>query len=167
MLSPRLPAHAEANALTRALDSFHKRGLRIVDLTESNPTRSGVCYPPGLLEPLADAAALDYDPRPFGLPSARTAVATDQERRGAMVDPAQVVLTANASEAYSWLFKLLCRAGDTVLVPQPSYPLFEQLTELESVRAHPYLLDTSRPGLLTCRLSPTPPTTHASCRLPE
>ena len=65
------------------------------------------------------------------------------------------------SEAYSWLFKLLCRAGDTVLVPQPSYPLFEQLTELESVRAHPYLLATSRPGLLTCRLSPTPPTTHA------
>jgi aspartate/methionine/tyrosine aminotransferase len=141
VLSPRLPAHAEANALTRALDSFYKRGIRIVDLTESNPTRSGICYPPGLLEPLADAAALQYDPHPFGLPSARTAVAADQERRGATVDPAQVVLTASTSEAYSWLFKLLCRAGDTVLVPQPSYPLFEQLTELESVRARPYLLE--------------------------
>jgi aspartate/methionine/tyrosine aminotransferase len=141
VLSPRLPAHAEANALTRALDSFHRRGVRIIDLTESNPTRSGICYPTGLLEPLADAAALEYDPHPFGLPSARNAVAADQGRRGATVDPAQVVLTASTSEAYSWLFKLLCRAGDTVLVPQPSYPLFEQLTELESVRAHPYLLE--------------------------
>ena len=141
MLSPRLPAHTEANALTRALDSFYRRGVRIVDLTESNPTRSGIGYPTGLLEPLADAAALEYDPHPFGLPSARNAVATDQERRGATVDPAQVVLTASTSEAYSWLFKLLCRAGDTVLVPQPSYPLFEQLTELETVRAHPYLLE--------------------------
>jgi alanine-synthesizing transaminase len=141
VLSPRLPAHVEANALTRAIDSFRRRGARIVDLTESNPTRSGICYPPGLLEPLADAAALDYNPHPFGLPSARNAVATDQERRGAKVDPAQIVITASTSEAYSWLFKLLCRAGDTVLVPQPSYPLFEQLTELETVRAHPYLLE--------------------------
>ena len=141
MLSPRLPAHAEANALTRALDAFRSRGVTIVDLTESNPTRSGIRYPIGLLEPLADAAALEYDPHPFGLPSARNAVATDQERRGVRVDPAQVVLTASTSEAYSWLFKLLCRAGDTVLVPQPSYPLFEQLTELETVRAHPYRLE--------------------------
>jgi alanine-synthesizing transaminase len=141
VLSPRLPPQAEANALTRALDSLHARGVDVVDLTESNPTRSGICYADGLLQPLADAAALKYEPHPFGLLSARNAVAADQQRRGASVDPAQVVLTASTSEAYSWLFKLLCKAGDTVLVPQPSYPLFEQLTGLEVVHAQPYLLE--------------------------
>jgi aspartate/methionine/tyrosine aminotransferase len=50
------------------------------------------------------------------------------------------VLSASSSEAYSWLFKLLCDPGDAVLVPQPSYPLFEHLTRLEAVRAIPYHL---------------------------
>jgi alanine-synthesizing transaminase len=138
---PRLPPHVDANALTRALDSLRERGVRVSDLTESNPTRTGICYPEGLLEPLADSAALRYEPSAFGLTSARCAVAADQQRRGAAVDPSQVVLTASTSEAYSWLFKLLCGAGDAVLVPQPSYPLFEHLTALEAVRPHPYQLE--------------------------
>lgn len=137
----RLGPHSGPNALTRALDSLRARRVPVADLTESNPTRTGICYPDGLLEPLADAAALQYEPCPFGLPSARHAVAADQHRRGAEVDPSQVVLTASTSEAYSWLFKLLCGAGDTVLVPQPSYPLFEHLTALEAVRPHPYSLE--------------------------
>ena len=90
---------------------------------------------------LPDARALRYEPHPFGLPSARNAVAADQRRRGARVDPAQVVLTASTSEAYSWLFKLLCDPGEAVLVPRPSYPLFEHLTALEGIRAHPYALE--------------------------
>ena len=70
-----------------------------------------------------------------------TAVAEDQRRRDARVDPAHVVLTASTSEAYSWLFKLLCNPGEAVLVPRPSYPLFEHLTALEGVRAHQYALE--------------------------
>jgi alanine-synthesizing transaminase len=139
--SPRLPPDSDANALTRALDSLRGRRVRVADLTESNPTRTSICYPDGLLEPLADAAALQYEPSPFGLASARRAVAADQRRRGAAVDPSQIVLTASTSEAYSWLFKLLCGPGDTVLVPQPSYPLFEHLAALEAVRPQPYLLE--------------------------
>jgi aspartate/methionine/tyrosine aminotransferase len=141
VLSPRLPVHAETNALSRSLGSLRARQVRIVDLTESNPTRSAICYPPGLLEPLADAEGLRYEPHPFGLRSAREAVGVDQRRRGVDVDPAHIVLTASTSEAYSWLFKLLCSPGDTVLVPQPSYPLFEHLTALESVQARPYALE--------------------------
>src|SRR6185436_2603987 len=88
--------------------------------------------------------ALRYEPHPFGLPSARAAVAEDQARRGARVDPDHVVLTASSSEAYSWLFKLLCNPGEGVLVPRPSYPLFEHLTRLEGIRADPYDLDYHR-----------------------
>ena len=141
MFSRRVPPHAEANAVTRVLGELRAAGVPIVDLTESNPTRCGIAYSPALLDSLASPEALHYDPQPFGLPSARAAVADDQRRRGASIDPAQVVLTASTSEAYAWLFKLLCNPGDGVLVPQPSYPLFDHLTALEGIAAHPYALE--------------------------
>jgi len=141
VISRRVPPHAEANAVTRALAELRAGRAPIVDLTESNPTRCGIPYPAGLLESLADPAALEYEPHPFGLPRARAAVAADQQRRRVHVDPDQVFLTASTSEAYAWLFKLLCDPGDGVLVPAPSYPLFEHLTALEGITAHPYSLE--------------------------
>ncbi|MBI4266251.1 MAG: pyridoxal phosphate-dependent aminotransferase [Acidobacteria bacterium] len=141
MFSRRLPPHTETNALTLALDRLRAAGAAIVDLTESNPTRVGIRYPEGLLGPLADDRALRYEPHPLGAPPARAAVAEDQRRRGAQAEPQHVVLAASSSEAYSWLFKLLCDPGDRVLVPRPSYPLFEHLTRLEGVCAETYGLD--------------------------
>ena len=141
MFSHRLPPYAEPNALSRAVETLRVEGVPFVDLTESNPTRAEIPYPDDLLTSLADPAALRYEPSPFGLASARRAVAEDQRRRGVTVDPAHVVLTASTSEAYSWLFKLLCNPGDGVLVPRPSYPLFDHLTALEGVRAHPYAIE--------------------------
>ena len=141
MFSRRLPPDADGNELSKAVAALRSARAPIVDLTESNPTRTAIPYPDTLLESLADSRALRYEPHPFGLPSARDAVAADQRRRGARVDSARVVLTASSSEAYSWLFKLLCNPGDGVLVPQPSYPLFEILTALDGVRLHPYALE--------------------------
>ena len=141
MFSSRLPPHAETNRLTLTLAAMRERGDEIIDLTESNPTKAGLPYPEALLAPLADPRALRYEPHPLGLASARAAVAADQARRGATIDPAHVVLTASTSEAYTWLFKLLCDPGECVLVPRPSYPLFEHLTRLEGVRAAPYDLE--------------------------
>jgi alanine-synthesizing transaminase len=141
MLSRRLPPHADTNALSRAIAERRAAGRSIVDLTESNPTRAGFRYPPDLLRPLSSEASLRYEPHPFGLPSAREAVAGDHARRGVTIDPAHIVLTASTSEAYTWLFKLLCNPGDAVLVPRPSYPLFEHLTALEGVRAAPFSLE--------------------------
>lgn len=113
-----------------------------MDLTVTNPTRVGIHYPPGLLEQLADAEGLDYRPEPFGLPAARAAVAADYARRGISVAEDRIVLTASTSEAYSILFKLLCDpAGDEVLVPVPSYPLFDHLTRLDGVASRPYTLE--------------------------
>jgi hypothetical protein len=133
MFSTRLPPHAEANALSRAVAALRAEGVPIVDLSESNPTKVGLAYPPGILSGLGDARALAYDPHPFGLRAAREAVAEDVARRGAAVDPDAVVLSASSSESYSWLFKLLCNPGESVLVPRPSYPLVEHLTRLEGL----------------------------------
>jgi alanine-synthesizing transaminase len=141
MFSNRLPPNPVPNALSRRLAALQAERIPFVDLTESNPTRAGFVYPDDLLQGLGDGRALRYEPQPFGAPRAREAVAADCARRGAQVDPSHVVLTASTSEAYGWLFKLLCNPGDHVLVPRPSYPLFEHLTRLEAVDAVPYDID--------------------------
>lgn len=141
MLSARLPRSLAPNALSRAVESRRRRNQPLIDLTESNPTRVGLRYPPDLLAPLADASALEYDPQPLGLWPARAAAAAEFRRRGIPMSADRVALTASTSEAYALLFKLLCDAGEGVLVPRPSYPLFEHLTRFESVAAVPYDLE--------------------------
>lgn len=108
-------------------------GTPVLDLTESNPTHAGIVYPPGFLDSLSDERALRYEPEPFGMMSAREEIAREYN---SPVD--RVVLTASTSEAYSWIFKLLCDPGSEVLVPRPSYPLFEYLAALESVTVRHY-----------------------------
>ena len=141
MPSSRLPGSLAVNAVARAVDAKRRSGTPIVDLTQTNPTGAGFTYPNELLEPLANPRALDYDPQPLGLWSARAAVAADFRRRGIVISADRVALTSSTSEAYGLLFKLLCDAGDAVLVPHPSYPLFEHLTQLECVQAIPYALE--------------------------
>jgi len=136
-----VPPHLERNRLTEALDARRAEGQPVIDLTLSNPTRAQLDYPPDLLAPLADPRALIYDPQPFGLVDARRAVAREYERQGLDVSPDRIILTASTSDAYSLLFKLLADPGDEILVPRPSYPLFDHLTALEAVNARPYGLE--------------------------
>ena len=141
MFSTRVPADLAPNRLTIAERAIRARGGRLIDLTETNPTRVGLAYPQAAPAALASPASLGYDPQPFGLASAREAVAETILAGGRPVDPARVILTASTSEAYSFLFKLLCDPGDEVLVPVPSYPLFEHLTRLELVGIRSYPLE--------------------------
>jgi len=141
MTSSRLPASLELNALSRAIDAKRRRGVAVADLTESNPTRVGLHYPPALLAGLSHPQGLVYEPQPLGLWPARAAVAADFRRRGIVISADRVAITASTSEAYALLFKLFCDAGDAVLVPRPSYPLFEHLARLEAVTAIPYDLE--------------------------
>lgn len=138
MFSSRLPWNLAPNRLSRALEARRAAGAEILDLTESNPTHAGIEYPAGLLEAFTDPRGFVYNPSPLGHPEARTAVANYYSGRGIAIDPAQVVLTSSSSESYSYLFKLLCNPGDEILVPRPSYPLFEFLGALESVRIRHY-----------------------------
>jgi len=131
--STRVPHEVRPNALSEILTAKRIAGVPVLDLTESNPTRAGIEYPTGFLAALADQRALRYEPEPFGLLSARERIADEY---GAPLDC--VILTASTSEAYSWILKLLCNAGDEILVPRPSYPLFDYLATLECVRARRY-----------------------------
>lgn len=137
--SSRLPEDLSPNPLAALHEELRARGVPILDLTESNPTRVGLGWPDErVLSALADPAARVYAPDPRGLPAAREAVSGWYAERGAAVPMGRVFLTASTSEAYGWLFKLLCDPGDRVLVPQPSYPLFDLLAALERVELLPY-----------------------------
>jgi aspartate/methionine/tyrosine aminotransferase len=141
VFSSRLPRELPPNELARAVADLRAAGTSLIDLTATNPTAVGIPYPTGVLSSLTDPLAERYVPDPQGLPAARQAVSAEFARQGARIAPDRIVLTASTSEAYALLFKLLCDAGDDVLIPQPSYPLFEWLTRLDNVTARPYRLD--------------------------
>jgi alanine-synthesizing transaminase len=141
VFSSRVPSELAANRLSTAVSAVRAAGRTLRDLTLSNPTRAGFEYPPEVLAPLSDPRALRYDPHALGLGAARDAVAEDYQRQRVAVSPDRIVLTASTSDAYGLLFKLLCDAGDEVLVPRPSYPLFDHLTRLDLVVPRSYDLD--------------------------
>jgi alanine-synthesizing transaminase len=124
------------------LDERRTAGLAILDLTESNPTAAGFAYPSdAILSALADPRLLRYEPAAAGMPAARAAVSGYYASAlGAAVHPDRILLTASTSEAYAFVFKLLADPGDEVLVPRPSYPLFDYLAALDSVRVVQYPL---------------------------
>ncbi len=138
--SKRTDWNTEESELARAHRLRLKAGLPIADLTASNPTRCGFKYGPNLVAALADERALDYDPQPMGSLAARQAVGKYYAEVDVAVDPGQVVLTTSTSEAYSFLFRLLCDPGCEILVPQPGYPLFDFLAVLDDVRIKPVQL---------------------------
>jgi alanine-synthesizing transaminase len=139
--SSRTSWDASESSYAAAVRVARASGRQLYDLTVSNPTRCGFFYDAdALLGPLADARALHYDPDPRGMAVARAAVAEYYASHGAEVSAGDLVLTTSTSESYSFLFRLLCDAGDEVLVAQPSYPLFDFLADLDDVRLRPYTL---------------------------
>jgi alanine-synthesizing transaminase len=141
MFSRRFKWDLEPTRFARLIEEKKRAGARLLDLTESNPTRAGFDYPAEeILAALAKTPSMLYEPAPRGLFVAREAVAEYYAERGFDVDPERIHLTASTSEAYSFLFKLLADQGESVLVPQPSYPLFEFLAALEGVELRPYEL---------------------------
>lgn len=137
MFSRRTPASFELNPLTREVEARRASGLPLHDLTISNPTLAGIDYPvEELLGALSEPRSMTYQPSARGLADARQAIAAWHGG----IDPERLILSGSTSEAYGWLFKLLCEPGDAVLVPRPSYPLFDCLAELEAVRLKQYPL---------------------------
>ncbi len=148
MFASRTNWRLETNRLTRALEEHRRSGKELFDLTASNPTTCGLAYPESeILAALADPRALVYRPESKGLREAREAVAEYYAGRlgfsgpsEPQVDPEHILLASGTSEAYSNIFRLLCETGDEILVPAPSYPLFEFLADLADIRLVPYLL---------------------------
>jgi len=150
MFSRRTNWKLASNRFTLAHQEMLDAGKKILDLTISNPTRAGIEYDEAvILDSLRNPKSLDYDPQPKGLRGARQAVAeyyscgADAYGAGALtreIDPGDLVLTTSTSEGYSYVFRLLANPGDEVLVPKPSYPLFDFLADLQDVTLVPYPL---------------------------
>jgi alanine-synthesizing transaminase len=143
MFSSRTNWKLAKNRFTESLEQARRAGTVIVDLTLSNPTRAGLHYDEAsILAALASPRSLDYDPQPKGLREAREAVVGyyRDAHNFSRLDAEQLILTTSTSEAYSHVFRLLCNSEDELLVPTPSYPLFEFLADLEEVRLVPYPL---------------------------
>jgi aspartate/methionine/tyrosine aminotransferase len=139
--SARTAWETHETELARALRERKEARLPLLDLTASNPTQCGFAYDAAaILSPLAAHEALVYDPNPRGTLRAREAVSGYYRTHGAEVQPEQIFLTTSTSEAYSYVFRLLCDPGDEVLIAQPSYPLFDFLAALDDVRLVPYAL---------------------------
>lgn len=132
--SARTNWNTEQSELAHALKTRREEGLPVFDLTNANPTRCGFVYDEHLLTALQNPQAFDYEPDPKGSRCAREAVSAYYADHRAMIDSERILLTTSTSEAYSYLFRLLCDAGSEVLVPQPSYPLFDFLATLDDIR---------------------------------
>jgi alanine-synthesizing transaminase len=144
MFSTRLDWQLRPNRLTGILHEMRRRSDPILDLTESNPTHAGFSYPDAeILAALGDLRSLTYDPLPAGSMEAQRAISDYYAARGHHVAPERILLTASTSEAYGYLFKLLADPGDEILVPRPSYPLFDFLAALECLHVvhYPLLYD--------------------------
>ncbi|HXM19910.1 MAG TPA: pyridoxal phosphate-dependent aminotransferase [Terriglobales bacterium] len=141
MFSHRTDWKLMPNRFTQVQQELQAAGREVLDLTISNPTRAELHYDAEtILQALSDPKAMDYDPQPKGLRSAREAVAGYYRKQHDDIDPESIVLTTSTSEGYSYVFRLLCNAEDEILVPKPSYPLFEFLADLQDVKLVPYPL---------------------------
>jgi hypothetical protein len=129
------------NPFMARLERLKKQGVSVLDLTESNPTRCRFQYPAGeITGAFNNDANMIYEPSARGMLPAREAVVSYYRRKNLSVDPENIFLTSSTSEGYSFLFRLLCDPGQDVLVPSPSYPLFELLTDINDIRIVPYPL---------------------------
>ena len=140
MFSSRTRLPATINVLTERYRSLREAGVPLLDLTSTNPTEVGLFDDQPWLSALSSAESAHYRPEPFGLLSARQAVAQHYATKGLPIDPRQVVLCGSTSEAYGWIFKLLTDPGETMLVPRPSYPLLEHLATYSDVRTSTYTI---------------------------
>jgi alanine-synthesizing transaminase len=141
MFSTRTNWPLESNRLSDALSKRRRSGERILDLTASNPTTAGFRYHSGsLLRALSDPKAAVYDPDPRGLLVARRAIVDYYASHQVQLSTDDLILTTSTSEAYSFVFRLLCNPNDEILIPEPSYPLFAYLAQIQDVKLIPYTL---------------------------
>ncbi|HKV27417.1 MAG TPA: aminotransferase class I/II-fold pyridoxal phosphate-dependent enzyme, partial [Candidatus Acidoferrales bacterium] len=141
MFSNRTNWNLAANRLAEALAQHRAKGKSLLDLTMSNPTECGFSYDSAAIRrPLSDPAVMRYQPEPRGLATARSAIAEYYALRGDLIAIDDILLTTSTSEAYSFVFRLLCNPGDELLIPAPSYPLFDFLADIQDVKLIRYPL---------------------------
>ena len=141
MFADRTSWNLKPNRLAEALERHKSSGRKLLDLSASNPTECGFRYDASaIIRSLCTPASLQYHPDPRGLKSARQAVSDYYAALGENVAVEDLLLTASTSEAYSFVFRLLCNPGDELLIPTPSYPLFDFLADVNDIKLTRYAL---------------------------
>src|SRR5947209_2119889 len=141
MFAERTNWNLSTNKLTEALAEYRASGREVLDLSASNPAECGFQYDrQAIMRALCSPASLEYHPEPKGLKQARQAVAEYYRAGGMEVTDEDIMLTTSTSEAYSFVFRLLCNPGDELLIPTPSYPLFDFLADIQDVKLNRYAL---------------------------
>jgi alanine-synthesizing transaminase len=141
MFADRTNWKLDTNRLSEALSKHRRAGQPVLDLTASNPTTCGFQYHAGAtLRALSNPNAMVYDPDPRGLVPARRAVVDYYASHNVRLGVDDIILTTSTSEAYSFVFRTLCNPGDEILIPEPSYPLFAYLADIQDVKIVPYPL---------------------------
>lgn len=146
VFSRRIPWTLSENPLAAELSGMRLRKEMILDLSVSNPTEVGLEETAYSGEMFEYVDLETYTPTARGLIQCREAISRYYADDGKHVPPDNVHCTSGSSEAYAFLFKLLCNPGDSVLTPLPAYPLFEHLAALDGVRIRPYNLRRSPLG---------------------
>lgn len=139
--SERLAWSTPRNSYSLLWQQKREAGERLLDLTTANPTEVFADYPhEEIARAFGAIANFRYEPEAFGTRAARQIIADWYADFGIRANADRLALTASTSEAYAILFKLLCDPGDEILIPCPSYPLFEYLANAEAVKTAPYRL---------------------------
>lgn len=139
MFSDRIEYPFKTNELTKLIESIGKK--KLLNLSESNPTKTNLVYDNDILSCFLKKENLKYEPDPKGIKNARNIVVDYYKEKDLSLSPEEIILTSGTSEAYSFIFKILCNPFDNILIPQPGYPLFEYLASLEMVKTKPYKLE--------------------------
>ncbi len=141
VFSRRSASERQENAVSAAVQALQRAGRSYLDLTGSNPTTVGLPFDEAAVQCALDGAnPQQYEPLPFGMLSARSAVSAQYRSRGINQPADRIALTASTSESYGFLFTLLADPGDEILVPSPSYPLFEYLARFSGLQPVSYPL---------------------------
>ncbi|MBF3349147.1 pyridoxal phosphate-dependent aminotransferase [Leptospira borgpetersenii serovar Balcanica] len=144
LFSSRFSFQEGENEFVAILSEYKKNQIFYSDLTVSNPTQVGFQYPvEAIRHSFGNTDLITYHPDPRGNLEARKKIQEYYQSKGVKVDPDDLFLTSSSSEAYSYLFKLFCDPGDSILIPAPGYPLFEFLSIMEGLQTVSYFTKKS------------------------
>jgi alanine-synthesizing transaminase len=152
------------NEFAEILSEYKSQNVFYIDLTTSNPTQAGFQYPSeAIRHSFQTADLITYLPDPQGDKKARDTIREYYKSKGIEIESEDLFLVSSSSEAYSYLFKLFCDAGDSILIPAPGYPLFEFLSVMEGLRTISYY--TKKENLWKLQISDLEPTNLARSKL--
>src|SRR6187402_2764139 len=121
-------------------------GRKVRYLNIGDPIPFGFHTPPHMIEAVERALRDGHNGyvASVGIEPARRAIAAEYTARGVPVSAERVVVTSGTSEGIELALGAMVDAGDEVLVPTPTYPLYTAVLAKIGARAAYYRTDPAR-----------------------